>query len=188
MSNILKIQRAYCLELDEVISIDTARCEYFSLEEDKRKRFNFLCSDEICRFHNGTGVRVTGINYDKLCGERTDGKSLIQPAHYRKNDNHHPNCEWSINSKLEESVKPLDNESSADFAQRKLRCKLSHFINEFDPENDDVVVSSNNSGQLNKPKSNCTISSSDAKNHRQNKEDLLLKSRHLFCQDLLKLG
>jgi hypothetical protein len=171
MSDVLKIQRAYCVELDETVSIDTARSAFFSLNEDERRRFNFLCPDEICRFHNVTGVRITGVNYDKLCEERTDEKRLIQPAHYRKNDNHHPDCEWSVDSQLEESLKQQVNESSDDFAQRKLRCKLSHFINEFDPENDDEAVNSINLEQLNKPKSNRTISSSDDKNRRQGKKN-----------------
>ncbi len=80
----VKIQRAYCVELDECISIDTARRAYFSLPERERRRFNFLCSDERCRYHNETGVRITGVNYDKLCKENSDGKSVIIAAHYKK--------------------------------------------------------------------------------------------------------
>ena len=69
----IKIQRAYCVELDEIVSIDTARREYFSLLPNRRIRFNFLCSDQLCRFHNENGVRVTGVNYNKLCEEKTTG-------------------------------------------------------------------------------------------------------------------
>ncbi|WP_241813070.1 hypothetical protein [Vibrio splendidus] len=140
----VKIQRAFCVELDEYISIDTARREYFSLPEKRRRRLNFLCSDEFCRYHNETGVRVTGVNYDKLCKERSDGKPVIKAAHYRENDKHHPNCEWSLASSNEEHLKQRSNESSEDYSQRKIRHKLEHFIDEFSPELDDESTSNKN--------------------------------------------
>ncbi|HFQ4863108.1 hypothetical protein [Vibrio vulnificus] len=178
MANVLKIQRAYCVELKKTMSIDTARCEFFSLPENERKRFNFLCSDEICRFHNNdVGVRVTGVNYDKLCKEQIDGQRPIQGAHYRKNDEHHPECEWSINLRLEESLEQLDSESNDDFAQRKLHSKLNHFINVFDPDSDDEVASASDSEQRNQPRSNALGTSSGDKHHNHVKRNSPSKTK-----------
>lgn len=136
-----KIQRAYCVELDSCISIDTARREYFSLPEKGRRRFNFLCSDERCRYHNDMGVRVTGVNYDKLCEESRDGQSVIKAAHYRENDKHHPDCEWSLLNDDEEQLTQRKNETDEDYSQRKLRHKLNHFIDEFSPNLEDESLS-----------------------------------------------
>ena len=140
----IKIQRAYCVELDEIVSIDTARREYFSLLPNRLIRFNFLCSDQLCRFHNENGVRVTGVNYNKLCEEKNDGGRPVQSAHYRSNDRHHPDCEWSLGSINENLLEQQKNETNDDFYQRKLRYKLNHFIDEFSPENDTEEASKSN--------------------------------------------
>ncbi|EPZ8573264.1 hypothetical protein ACXX5O_006285, partial [Pseudomonas aeruginosa] len=53
---------AYCVQLERVISIASARREYFS-QAEPRKRFDFLCSSEGCR---AQGIKVSASNYDKL--------------------------------------------------------------------------------------------------------------------------
>ncbi len=57
-----RIALAYCVQLDRVISIASARREYFS-QAEPRKRFDFLCSSEACR---AQGIKVSASNYDKL--------------------------------------------------------------------------------------------------------------------------
>ena len=50
---------AFCVELEDVVSIGQARRAFLSRERPPDK-FNFLCADEFCRKHR---VRVTGVNY-----------------------------------------------------------------------------------------------------------------------------
>ncbi len=57
-----RIALAYCVQLERVISIASARREYFS-QAEPRKRFDFLCSSEACR---AQGIKVSASNYDKL--------------------------------------------------------------------------------------------------------------------------
>jgi hypothetical protein len=59
----MRISRAYCLEESKILDIYRARALFFA-QDEPRRRFEFVCSDEFCRASNAT--KVIGINYDKL--------------------------------------------------------------------------------------------------------------------------
>ena len=65
----MHIARAYCVEADRVVDIYQARALFFA-QDEPRRRFQFLCSDDACRVANAT--RVTGVNYDKLVEDERD--------------------------------------------------------------------------------------------------------------------
>lgn len=83
----MQIDRAYCIELGEVIDIYAARDAYFS-QSPPRADFRFLCSDELCRQTNET--KVIGVNYRKLVEE---SDHFVRP-HYRAQTEHIDICEW----------------------------------------------------------------------------------------------
>lgn len=119
------ITRAFCVELQQELSIVAARREYFS-QEPPRARFSFLCSSESCR---ASGVKITGVRYDVKPQEHP----TFVAAHYRANPNyeHHADCEW-----VDEAVKtPVaqENETEAESELRKVKRKLDDYIDVFDP-------------------------------------------------------
>jgi hypothetical protein len=117
------ITRAFCVELQQELSIVAARREYFS-QEPPRARFSFLCSSEPCR---AKGVKITGVRYDVKPQEHP----TFVAAHYRANPNyeHHPDCEW-VDADV---ALPLADETEAEGALRKLKRKLDDYIDVFDP-------------------------------------------------------
>jgi hypothetical protein len=118
------ITRAFCVELQQELSIVAARREYFS-QEPPRTRFNFLCSSEACR---AQGVKVTGVRYDVKPQENP----AFVAAHFRANPNyeHHADCEW-VDEAAEE--KPAVEETESESALRKAKRKLDDYIDVFDP-------------------------------------------------------
>ncbi|WNW13632.1 ATPase [Pseudomonas sp. DTU_2021_1001937_2_SI_NGA_ILE_001] len=119
------ITRAWCVELQQELSITAARREYFS-QEPPRQRFEFLCSSEACR---AQGVKVTGVRYDV---KPQDNPTFVA-AHFRANPHyqHQPDCEWV---EEDEAVDEPD-EASSDPQQRlrQARRKLDDNIDVFDP-------------------------------------------------------
>lgn len=117
------ITRAFCVELQQELSIVAARREYFS-QEPPRARFSFLCSSEPCR---ANGVKITGVRYDVKPQEHP----TFVAAHYRANPNyeHHPDCEW-VDADV---ALPLADETEAEGVLRKLKRKLDDYIDVFDP-------------------------------------------------------
>jgi hypothetical protein len=117
------ITRAFCVELQQELSIVAARREYFS-QEPPRARFSFLCSSKPCR---ANGVKITGVRYDVKPQEHP----TFVAAHYRANPNyeHHPDCEW-VDADV---ALPLADETEAEGALRKLKRKLDDYIDVFDP-------------------------------------------------------
>lgn len=87
----MHIARAYCVEVGKVVDIYQARALFFA-QEEPRRRFQFVCSDDVCRGANAT--RVTGVNYDKLVEDERD-RVVVKP-HFRMNPEtrHSPACEW----------------------------------------------------------------------------------------------
>ncbi len=138
----MKIIRAYCNELERVVSIDEARAEFFSIEEEKRARFSFTCSDPICRHHNTLATKVTAVNYDKLCVQQErikdeeKNKIVGVVAHFKRNAKytHSTDCEWVLHELYESHAEKHDDENENDFKQRQLRMKLSHFVQIFIPD------------------------------------------------------
>lgn len=84
----MRIEKAYCVELDRVVDIEQAREAFFSKEWPSR--FTFLCSDDSCRYSNAIGVHVSGINYDK----DPEIDVFFKTPHFRQKDQHIPNCCW----------------------------------------------------------------------------------------------
>ena len=101
----MHIARAYCVEADRIVDIYQARALFFA-QDQPRRRFEFLCSDGICRAVNAT--RVTGVNYDKLV-ER--GDHIVQKPHFRANPHcsHIGECEWVVRER-ELQTPPSDRE------------------------------------------------------------------------------
>ncbi|MEW6347097.1 MAG: hypothetical protein RXR20_00800 [Paraburkholderia sp.] len=124
----MRITRAWCVELNEVVTIDVARRVYLSLENPP-SRFNFLCSNKACR---DAEVRVVGANYRKAA---EDGEKF-QAAHFRHwiGDAHLQDCEW-LEDEASGEQKPGESEEA--FHQRRVRRKLSDYITTFDPRLDD---------------------------------------------------
>ncbi|MGK8705215.1 ATPase [Metapseudomonas otitidis] len=118
------ITRAYCVQLDEVLSIAEARRAYFSLPEP-RNRFDFLCSNPACR---ALGTKVTAANYDKQPNE------TYKAAHFRENPHspHAPDCEW-MRTEEEDAEGRLPGESEAEARLRQARRKLHDYIDVFEP-------------------------------------------------------
>ena len=56
----MRIDVAYCVELNRVVDIQEA-CQEFAAQEEIPE-FHFLCSDTTCRNSKKSGVRVTGVN------------------------------------------------------------------------------------------------------------------------------
>lgn len=86
----MRIDLAYCAELDQTIDIYTACLEYS--RQDTHGRFSFFCSDPACRASVKDGVRVTAVNYQYL----PEDEEIKKSPHFRKLDAHSPECEWTI--------------------------------------------------------------------------------------------
>lgn len=120
------ITRAFCVELQQEMSIAGARREYFS-QELPRKRFEFLCSNEACR---AIGAKVTGVRYDV---KPQDNPTFVA-AHFRANPHydHHPDCEW-VDADADEPVEEQVDANDPQAALRKAKRKLDDYIDVFDP-------------------------------------------------------
>lgn len=121
------ITRAFCVELQEELSISAARREYFSREEP-RQRFEFLCSTQACR---ALGAKITGVRYDV---KPQDNPTFVS-AHFRANPHydHHPDCEW-LDEDAEDNPAPGDvEETEPQTRLRKAKRKLDDHIDVFDP-------------------------------------------------------
>jgi hypothetical protein len=96
----MHIARAYCVEAGKVVDMYQARALFFA-QDEPRRRFQFLCSDDACRAANAT--RVTGVNYDKLVEDERD-RVVVKP-HFRMNPEtpHNPGCEWVARERLFEA-------------------------------------------------------------------------------------
>jgi hypothetical protein len=116
------ITRAFCVELQQELSIVAARREYFS-QALPRERFSFLCSSESCR---AQGVKITGVRYDVKPQENL----TFVAAHFRANPHyeHHADCEW-----VEVAQQEDDNATPEESALRKIKGKLDDYIDVFDP-------------------------------------------------------
>ena len=103
----MHIERAYCVEADRIVDIYQARALFFA-QDEPRRRFQFLCSDAVCRIANAT--RVTGVNYDKLVEDERD-RVIVKP-HFRMNleTPHSTECEWLARERAIEALDSSDAE------------------------------------------------------------------------------
>ena len=120
------ITRAFCVELQQELSIAAARREFFS-QEPPRSRFEFLCSSEACR---ALGAKVTGVRYDV---KPQDNPTFVA-AHFRANAHyeHDPSCEW-VAELDDEEIKAPDADSDSHAQVRKAKRKLDDYVDVFDP-------------------------------------------------------
>ncbi|MBX8490323.1 ATPase [Pseudomonas cichorii] len=127
------ITRAFCVELQQELSITAARREYFS-QEPPRSRFEFLCSSEACR---ALGAKVTGVRYDV---KPQDNPTFVA-AHFRANPHydHHASCEWVEEEAGEAKEEPEVEETDPQARIRKVKRKLDDYIDVFDPVIKDPV-------------------------------------------------
>lgn len=119
----VRVVRAWCVELNEEVTISQARREYLSLENPP-PGFTFFCNDLACRNIPGK-VEVSGVNYRVPAEE----KEKYRTAHFRARQQHDAACAWVIsNEPVEKSVDIND-----DRAQRAARRKLRDLVTVFDP-------------------------------------------------------
>ena len=127
MSKKVRITRAHCVQLGEVLSITEARREFFSLPEPRR-RFEFLCSNASCR-DLPIKPEITAVNYHRHPND------TYLAAHYRDNEKytHAPDCEWMIDEGADEVDGKLPGETDEAALQRRAKRKLHDYIDFFDP-------------------------------------------------------
>jgi hypothetical protein len=80
-----RIERAFCVELGRVVTIDEAR-RYFVRGQDI-EAYHFECSHPACA---GLGVRIAGVNYRFSAGERPK----LMTNHFRRLDDHSLSCTY----------------------------------------------------------------------------------------------
>lgn len=127
----MHIGRAFCVEAERVVDIYQARALFFR-QEVPRRRYQFLCSDDVCRGTNAT--RVTGVNYDKLVEDDRD-RIVVKP-HFRMNQEtpHSPDCEWVVRERILDGRTSSDNEPTRGGDMNGFRrLKTSDLIDVFSP-------------------------------------------------------
>lgn len=131
MARGLRIDVAYCVELNRVVDIQEACNEFFVQQEHakfKHEKFNFLCSDEACRYTRTDGVRVTAVNHYRVPAEQQ------MSPHYRELDPHAENCYWKeLDRALEEDgdppdVPPDEREKTRRRVARKVKRLITKFV------------------------------------------------------------
>lgn len=122
-----RITRAYCQQLDRVVTIDVARREFLS-EEPAKERYDFLCSERSCQ---EIGIRVIGVSYRTAAID----EDKYVAAHFRHHDQHLPDCPFAAVE--DELLTRMSSETEADFVGRLAHRKLSDFVDEFDPGTDE---------------------------------------------------
>jgi hypothetical protein len=125
----MQIIYAYCLELEAVVTIDSAR-RHFICEEPPLEKYHFFCDDPHCGKQK---VRITGVNYRELAAD-TD---KFVAAHYRKLDSHHDQCAW-VREDETADIERLPGETEEAAKQRRIRRKLTDLVNVFDPRLEDA--------------------------------------------------
>ncbi len=124
----IRIKKAYCIELEQVVTPDEARREYLSREVVEGK-FAFLCSEEACR---EAGVRVIGAAYRTAA---TEGVRYVA-AHFKRQDAHLDGCVW-----IDDEPAPIlgDGHTDRSATTRRAKRKLTDFVDVFDPRPDDEI-------------------------------------------------
>ncbi len=127
----MHIARAYCVDAGKVVDIYQARTLFFG-QEEPRRRFQFLCSDDACRAANAT--KVTGVNYDKLVEDEHE-RVVVKP-HFRMNPEtpHSPACEWVARERASAALDCSDAElNSRGRAHHFRHLKSSDLVDVFMP-------------------------------------------------------
>lgn len=125
MARSLRIDVAYCVELNRIVDIQDACAEFFIQHE--HERFNFLCSDEMCRHSRPGGIRVTAVNHWRLPTEQQ------KSAHYRELDEHAEYCCWKELERVlhdNDSIRSID-ENETEEARRRIVRKVKRLVTKF---------------------------------------------------------
>ena len=116
------ISEAYCVELEDIVSISEARRAYFSLPTP-RARFTFQCSYSECLALKKPPT-ITGVNYASLPEE------TYRAAHFRDPGvGHVEGCPWQDD---EPAASDNDRGCEASVKDREAKRRLHDFIDEFD--------------------------------------------------------
>lgn len=119
----IQVTEAYCVELEDVVSITEARRAFFS-QPEPRARFTFQCSYSDCMALTRR-PSITAVNYASL------PQDTYRAAHFRDPGvGHAPGCHWQGE---EPAVSDQDLGGEATHKDREAKRKLHDFIDEFDP-------------------------------------------------------
>ncbi|WP_275921727.1 hypothetical protein [Burkholderia sola] len=129
----MEILEAYCAELGKVVDIYDAQKAYFALPENRRKRFNFRCSDDACRAEKNP--LVSGVNYDKLIEETEKYRQI----HFRApaGNPHLETCIW-VQGHAQRRANGAD--ADGDPHPRVERSKSTNVIDVFRPKTSDSTA------------------------------------------------
>ncbi len=131
----MQILEAYCVELEDVLTIYDAQKAYFAQPEGERHRFHFGCSDIDCR--RIMSPLISGINYHRLAEE---GDKYRQ-VHYRAPDGHPhlETCVWVVGDAARRATGGLAD-PDGDGTPRVPRAKKTNVIDIFRPKTSDDTI------------------------------------------------
>lgn len=119
----IQVTEAYCVELEEVVSITEARRAFFS-QSEPRTRYTFQCSYADCMALTKRPT-ITAVNYANL------PQDTYRAAHFRDPGvGHAPGCHWQGEEPAESD---RDQGGEVAHKDREAKRKLHDFIDEFDP-------------------------------------------------------
>ncbi|MBU2788415.1 hypothetical protein HFQ13_09420 [Acidithiobacillus sp. VAN18-1] len=116
----MRIDLAYCEELDKVVDIEEAREAFF--EQEEYDKFHFLCSDKDCK-----EVRVTGVNHNKS----PESDRIFKTPHFRELDKHADTCVWLEYTKAVEELKGERNKKRVGACNRNQHQLSSPIVEKF---------------------------------------------------------
>ena len=128
----LRIDKAFCRELNRSIDIETATIEYFS-QQPTRNKFSFYCSSPQCQELHPK-VEILGINYHRvpiavddsnseneieLSASEKGEKPPVQRPHFKTKQGfeHSYHCQWVIEQEAEQEF--IDEADSNTEKQRR---------------------------------------------------------------------
>jgi hypothetical protein len=111
-----RIERAFCVELGRIVTIDEARLAF--VEGSDLAAFHFECSETPC---TGLGVRIAGVNYQFDAEQRPK----LVANHFRRLDDHASECIYFTPG--------TDDASPRSNASRKVRALRSDLVEAFLP-------------------------------------------------------
>ncbi|WP_374008267.1 hypothetical protein [Delftia lacustris] len=118
-----RILKAWCVDLNEEVTITQARREYTN-QTPAPPRYTFHCNDPAC-LSLPQKVTITGVNYTVVAEESPKYKS----AHFRLKAAHHEACGWL--TKNDATAEEPSNHSA--YSQRAAKRKLTDLVTAFDP-------------------------------------------------------
>ena len=118
---------AYCIDLDEIVSISEARREYFR-QPEPRQKFNFYCPDPSCKQKNGKRTQISAPNLYLPLFDPEHKKSRAPHFKIYQNQVHINECE-SIQYSQQNIIK--DKDMSNALTTRSKHIKDNDYIDVF---------------------------------------------------------